>query len=156
MYVIRSSGGITFAYVAGVNLGLPFQPERTCSPEQNQALGLNTCASPVGPAGGDAPFVEVCRACEAQYSCVLEATVRTPVTGRDYSFDDYANAFVTTIQMYTLAGWGGIMQDMMDADNPIQASNRTRTSTIDPTPNTLNHKPDTPHPTSSIRGRSWW
>ena len=32
-------------------------------------------------------------------SCVLEATVGVPVTGRHYSFDDYSSAFVTVVQV---------------------------------------------------------
>lgn len=102
-----SAGG---ARCHGVNTGLPIRDQRACSPSQNQALGINKCASPVGPGGGIQTYMESCYDCEAYHSCVLEATVRVPVTGRTYSFDDYANALVATIQMYTLSGWGAIAQ----------------------------------------------
>ena len=116
--LFSSAGG---ARCHGINSGLPIQDARACTPEQNSALGLNTCPVPVGPGGGSLVYAEGCQDCEAYYSCVLEATVRVPVTGRTYSFDDYANALVTTVQMYTLAGWGAIAQGE-GAERALQTS----------------------------------
>ena len=146
-----------------VNLGLPSEVRRSCSPEQTQAYGLNTCQGPVGPPNRTCSYCEppsskelsklstddraqiltdfaqgkacdlqdhskkpshnplLLKACQPHFASVLESTVGTPVTERLVSFDDYASALKTTIQILSLTGWGNIMQDSIDSDQALNS-----------------------------------